>query len=79
MPPLAVARARRHGGRAVAGKEIVIVGDSVHDVACGRPLGARSVAVATGPTPADRLAAERPDALLTDFSDVDAAMDAILS
>ena len=34
------------------GKSIVIVGDSVHDVACGRSLGVRSVAVATGPTPA---------------------------
>jgi hypothetical protein len=37
------------------------------------------VAVATGPTTAERLAAEKPDALLPDFSDVDAAMEAILS
>src|SRR5262245_3286401 len=79
LPPLAVERARRHGGPDVSGKAIVIVGDSVHDVACGRPLGVRAVAVATGPTPADRLAAERPDALLPDFSDVDAAMRAILA
>jgi phosphoglycolate phosphatase-like HAD superfamily hydrolase len=79
LPPVAVERARFHGGREVSGKAIVIVGDSVHDVACGRPLGVRSVAVATGPTAAERLAAEKPDALLPDFSDVDAAMEAILS
>ncbi|MGH9366502.1 MAG: HAD family hydrolase [Thermoanaerobaculia bacterium] len=79
LPPLALARARLHGGRDFAGKAIVIVGDSVHDIACGRPLGVRSVAVATGPTSAGRLEAERPDALLPDFSDVDAAIEAILS
>jgi phosphoglycolate phosphatase-like HAD superfamily hydrolase len=78
LPAVAVERARGHGGRDYAGKAIVIVGDSVHDVACGRPLGVRSVAVATGPTPAERLAAESPDALLPDFSDVDAALRAIV-
>jgi len=78
LPPVAVARAREHSGRHFSGKSVVIVGDSVHDVACGRSLGVRSVAVATGPTPAERLASERPDALLSDFSDVDAGMAAIL-
>lgn len=78
LPPLAVERARRRSGRQFLGKSVVIIGDSVHDVACGRPLGVRTVAVATGPTPAERLAAERPDALLPDFSDLEAAMEAIL-
>lgn len=78
LPPVAVARARAHCGREFTGKSVVIVGDSVHDVACGRSLGVRSVAVATGPTPAERLAAERPDALFADFSDVDAGVEAIL-
>ena len=79
LPAVAVVRARRHSGREFSGKSIVIVGDSVHDVACGRPLGVRSVAVATGPTKAERLEAEKPDALLPDFSDVEAAIEAILS
>ena len=78
LPPLAVIRAQSHSGRNFSGKSIVIVGDSVHDVECGRPLGVRTVAVSTGPTPADRLAAKRPDALLPDFSDVDAGLEAIL-
>lgn len=78
LPAIAVARARERTGRKFAGSSVVIVGDSVHDVACGRSLGARSVAVATGPTPAEKLASERPDALFTDFSDVEAAAEAIL-
>jgi phosphoglycolate phosphatase-like HAD superfamily hydrolase len=78
LPGIAVARALERTGRNFSGKEVVIVGDSVHDVACGRSLGARAVAVATGPTPAENLAAERPEALLPDFSDVDAAAEAIL-
>ena len=48
-------RAFAHTGRRFAGKSIVIVGDSVHDVACGRTLGVRAVAVATGITSLERL------------------------
>jgi phosphoglycolate phosphatase-like HAD superfamily hydrolase len=78
LPAIALGRARLRSGRTHSGKSIVIVGDSVHDVLCGRPLGVRAVAVATGPTPAARLAESRPDALLESFADVDAAVEAIL-
>lgn len=78
LPSIAVARAREETGRDFDGRSVVIIGDSVHDVACGRSLGARSIAVATGPTPAERLQAEGPDALFADFSDVEAAREAIL-
>jgi phosphoglycolate phosphatase-like HAD superfamily hydrolase len=78
LPALAVARARELTGREFAGKRVVIVGDSVHDVLCGRGLGVRAVAVATGRTPSRRLAAESPDALLDDFSQTEAALRAIL-
>jgi phosphoglycolate phosphatase-like HAD superfamily hydrolase len=78
LPAIAVGRARERTGREFSGRSIVIIGDSVHDVACGRSLGACAIAVATGPTAPEKLAAERPDALFTDFSDVDAAAEAIL-
>lgn len=78
LPPIAVARARAETGRHFDGGSVVIIGDSVHDVACGRSLGARSIAVATGPTPAAKLQAESPNALFADFSDVEAAREAIL-
>lgn len=78
LPEVALRRAREATGRTFSGKSVVIVGDSVHDVACGRPLGVRAVAVATGPTRPEALAAERPDALLADFSHVEDAFEAIL-
>ncbi|HKF44311.1 MAG TPA: HAD hydrolase-like protein [Thermoanaerobaculia bacterium] len=78
LPAIAVERARAHCGRDFAGKEVVVVGDSVHDVLCGRSLGVRSVAVATGPTTAERLAEQGPDVLLPNFADTSAALEAIL-
>jgi phosphoglycolate phosphatase-like HAD superfamily hydrolase len=79
LPEIALARACQRTGREFSGKSIVIVGDSVHDIACGRSLGVRAIAVATGFTPAERLAAERPDLLFADFSDTDRALEAILA
>jgi phosphoglycolate phosphatase-like HAD superfamily hydrolase len=73
-----VERALGRTGVRFSSKSIVVVGDSVHDVACGRALDVRSVAVATGLTSLDRLAAEKPDALLPDFSDTARAVEAIL-
>ena len=78
LPAIAVARARERTGHEFSGKSVVVVGDSVHDVGCGRALGVRAVAVATGPTSAERLAHEKPDVLLESFADVDRAAEAIL-
>lgn len=78
LPAIAVERARERTGIEYSGKQIVIVGDSVHDVACGRTLGVKSVAVATGPTPAESLRAESPDVLLANLADVEASIEAIL-
>lgn len=78
LPQVAVARAAAHTGATFSGEQVVIIGDSIHDVLCGRSLGVRAVAVATGRTSRERLAAERPHALLDDLSDTAAALDQIL-
>jgi phosphoglycolate phosphatase len=78
LPEVAMARAREATGAAFAGREIVIVGDSIHDVLCGRHLGVRAVAVATGRTTPDALRAVAPHALLASFADRDAAVSAIV-
>jgi phosphoglycolate phosphatase-like HAD superfamily hydrolase len=78
LPSVAVSRALVHTGTSFAGKSVVIVGDSVHDVLCGRALGVRAVAVATGRTPRERLAEEGPDALFDDLSDKEQALEGIL-
>ncbi len=48
--------------------EVVVIGDTHRDVACGRAIGALTVAVATGFEPIQRLRESGPDHLLADFS-----------
>ena len=64
--------------RAAPGAEVVVIGDTPLDVQGGRSIGARVVAVATGFSPRDALAAAAPDVLLDDLTDLDAAVKAIL-
>jgi phosphoglycolate phosphatase-like HAD superfamily hydrolase len=78
LPALALERARLALGGAIAGRQLVVVGDSEHDVLCGRSIGARSVAVGTGWTPAETLRSLGPDAFLEDFSDTGRAVACLL-
>jgi phosphoglycolate phosphatase-like HAD superfamily hydrolase len=78
LPAVALERARETVGVALTGPDLVIVGDSIHDVLCGRALGVRAVAVATGKTSPERLADAAPDVLLPDFSDTRSSVAAIL-
>ncbi len=48
LPAVAAERAAALTGRAVRGSDVIVLGDTPDDVACGRPIGARCVAVATG-------------------------------
>lgn len=49
LPPIAVARAATFAsGHRFAGSEIVIIGDTPHDIRCGEALGVRTLGVATG-------------------------------
>lgn len=79
LPAIALERARRSLGAAIGGDQLVLVGDSEHDVLCGRSIGARSVAVGTGWTSASALRSLRPDAFLENLADTARAVAAILS
>lgn len=74
LPAVARARAELHLGRPVAGEACVIIGDTPSDIQCGRGIGARAVAVATGHYQRDELASYGPHALFDDLSDTDAVM-----
>jgi phosphoglycolate phosphatase len=69
LGPHALARATQHTGHHFDPSDVWIIGDTQHDIACGKIIGARTLAVATGHHTPDQLAAHTPDALLTDLSD----------
>lgn len=78
LPARARDEAFRLTGTLFSGKEIVIIGDTPNDIHCGRPLGVRTVAVATGLYGRDQLAAESPDFLFDDFTETSRVVDALL-
>ena len=78
LPAIAVERARALTGVDYAGKEIIIIGDTPRDVACGLHLGVRTIATATGTFPVEELEACGPDHVFADLSDTDAVVAAIV-
>ncbi|MFE0462097.1 HAD family hydrolase [Kitasatospora sp. NPDC058965] len=77
LPAHAFARAERVLGRRYQGRNAVIVGDTLRDVATARAAGARCVAVATGTVPARELAEAGADAVLADLTDTAAVLAAL--
>jgi phosphoglycolate phosphatase-like HAD superfamily hydrolase len=65
------ARAKEKHGREFVASEIDIIGDTPRDIACGKALGARTIAVATGRWSRGDLAKHHPDFLIDDLSDVE--------
>jgi phosphoglycolate phosphatase len=62
-------RAQARHGHDFDGADIDVIGDTNHDVACGKAFGARTVAVATGSWSRERLQKCAPDFLFDDLSD----------
>ncbi len=77
LGPFARARAKEKHGREFLAAEIDVIGDTPRDIACGKALGARTVAVATGTWRRDALAKHHPDFLIDDLSDVDRLIDTL--
>lgn len=68
---VAIERALACGAPAVDPRNVVIVGDTILDVACAKAAGARSVAVATGPSDVATLRAAGADVALENLTDID--------
>lgn len=77
LPAIARGRARERLGHDLPGDALVIIGDTPSDISCGRPLGARAIAVATGHFGSAELAAHGPAAVFEDLSDTAAVLRAI--
>ncbi|MBC7368888.1 MAG: HAD hydrolase-like protein [Undibacterium sp.] len=69
LGPHALRRAREHTGVDFPPGRVWVIGDTPHDIACGRAIGARTLAVATGSHTVAALAEHQPTAVLSDLND----------
>ena len=69
LGPHAVRRALEKHGVNFAADDVWIIGDTPHDIDCGKAIGARTLAVATGGSSVDQLRAHRPTAVVKNLED----------
>jgi phosphoglycolate phosphatase len=79
LPAVAAQRAAELTRRRFAGADVIVIGDTPDDVACGRPIGARSVAVATGSYDVAALRAAGAAYVFATLTDTAAVLDAIFA
>jgi len=77
LVPFALERAQGCGLEAIPPESIFVIGDTPHDVACARAVGAIPIAVATGTFNIDQLRASGAAIAFTDLSDTDAVLRAL--
>src|SRR5947209_19082350 len=70
LGPCAVNRAVAHAGCDFLPEQVDVVGDTGHDIACGKAFGARTIAVATGSWSREGLAECEPDFVFDDLAKV---------
>jgi phosphoglycolate phosphatase len=75
LVPFALERARGCGLPDLAPEHILVVGDTPHDIACARAVGAVPVGVATGTFTVEQLKATGADIVFKDLSDTGAFLE----
>ena len=78
LSSLALERHRERESAPIDPADVVVIGDTPHDVRCARAIGARAVAVATGRYDLTALRPHSPDALFADLSDLDAVVESLV-
>jgi phosphoglycolate phosphatase len=77
LGPFARARAREKHGVVFDATQIDVIGDTPRDIACGKAMGARTIAIATGTWPREKLSTHQPDFLFDDLANVDEVIAAL--
>lgn len=78
LPSVAIRRASEAWRTDFSGPSVVVVGDTPRDVSCGKSVGTRTVAVATGRFDAEKLTATGADRVLLSLGDLDESLRALL-
>jgi phosphoglycolate phosphatase-like HAD superfamily hydrolase len=74
LGPHALRRALERHGVNFAADDVWIIGDTPHDIACGKCIGARTLAVGTGSAAVRELLTHGPTAALEDLTDTTAVL-----
>ena len=64
----ALRRGNEQAGRELRGEEVLVIGDTPLDIRCGRAIGAKVLAVATGGAKYEELEPHKPDWLVPDLT-----------
>lgn len=78
LPAIAQRRACESLGIVLGGEDIVVIGDTPADIACGRAVGARAIGVATGRFSVPELLEHEPAAVFADLADTAAVVECIV-
>jgi phosphoglycolate phosphatase-like HAD superfamily hydrolase len=70
---IALERGSQRFGRPLRGEEVLVIGDTPLDIRCGRSIGAKVLAVASGGASLEELRSHRPDWAAADLSQISAA------
>ena len=79
LVPVAIERARECGLADFAPADVFVVGDTPHDIACARAVGATPIAVATGSYSVERLRESGGEIVFTDLRDTSAFLGLLAS
>jgi phosphoglycolate phosphatase len=79
LPAIAVKKIEDAEGLKFRAKQIVIIGDTIHDIQCGRSLNVRTIGVGTGTIENRRaILTTNPDYYFKDLSQTELVLEAIL-
>ncbi|MCX7712803.1 MAG: HAD hydrolase-like protein [Chthoniobacterales bacterium] len=78
LGPFARTRAEIHHNSSFAPENIFVLGDTPKDIACGKALGAKTVAIATGDYPPSELAKYNPDFLFENLANTNFILNTLL-
>ncbi len=76
---IAIKDAEKKTGKKFARNSVFVIGDTPHDIACGKENHVKTLAVCTGPYSRKELEKHSPDFLFDDFSDIDTVIRTIES
>jgi len=79
LPAIARRRAEVLLGCPIAGRDVVVIGDTPADMSCGRGIGALAIGVATGRYSVGELDRARAGIVFPDLSDTDAVVAAVMA